>query len=293
MKRIALVRPGALGDIMMSLNFVEKLRQENKVTFFCHSSIWNILNNFITKNRIVELKPLEAYNTKDFDETINLMGYPFHEGYPHKKMGNHLLKYFAAEMGVGFDFDSFTLDLPPFPSKIKNRNSPYYITFQNKTGWSVYKEWWGWQKLIDMIKDKSPNIEIYQIGGPDDPKVENTDGSFCGDSFEDNIAAQAWARRHIGLDSVFNHTTNITWRTKGKTKSVILFGSTQKDASGYPHNDDISLGLHCQPCFKENPWVSANSLGLCDNPPNQTYEAPQHACMKGITPEMVFEKIKL
>jgi len=123
--------------------------------------------------------------------------------------------------------------------------------------------------------------------------MENIDDSFCGDSFEDNVAAQAWSRLHIGLDSVFNHTTNINWRTKGKIKSIILFGSTQKEASGYPHNENISLGLHCQPCFKENPAFSRNSLGLCENPPNQTYEKPQHACMKGITPEMVFEKMKL
>ena len=147
--------------------------------------------------------------------------------------------------------------------------------------------------LVGVIKEKNPNVEIYQIGGPNDPQIENTDGSFCGDSFEDNLAAQAWANIHIGLDSVFNHTTNINWLNKGKTKGIILFGSTQADASGYPHNDNISLGLSCQPCFKEDPKMSRVPLGLCDNPPNQTYENPQHACMKGITPEMVFDKIKL
>jgi hypothetical protein len=39
--------------------------------------------------------------------------------------------------------------------------------------------------------------------------------------------------------------------------------------------------------------MSRIPLGLCDNPPNQTYENPQHACMKGISPEIVFDKIKL
>jgi ADP-heptose:LPS heptosyltransferase len=208
-------------------------------------------------------------------------------------MEKHLLQYFSNEMGTNFSFDQFVLDLPNFPKKIKNRNTPRYITFQTKTGWSTYKEWWGWQKLINLIRNKRPDIEIYQIGGSNDPQIENTDGSFCGDSFEDNVAAQAWSNIHIGLDSVFNHTTNINWRNKGKTKSIILFGSTQAEASGYPHNENISLGLSCQPCFKEDPKMSRVSLGLCENPPNQTYENPQHACMKGITPEMVFEKIKL
>jgi ADP-heptose:LPS heptosyltransferase len=278
---------------MMALNFVQELKSKKEVTFFCSSGIHSILNSFISNNNLVNFQPLEKYKKENFEKTIHLIGYPLNEGYPHKKMSRHLLEYFANEMETKFSFDQFTLTLPKFPKKIKNRNTPRYITFQNKTGWSAYKEWWGWQELINLIKEKKPNVEIYQIGGSNDPKIENIDGSFCGDSFEDNIAAQAWANTHIGLDSVFNHTTNINWLNKGKTKGIILFGSTQADASGYPHNDNISLGLSCQPCFKEDPKISRVPLGLCDNPPNQTYENPQHACMKGITPEMVFDKIKL
>jgi len=293
MGKIALIRPGAIGDIMMALNFVQELKSKKEVTFFCSSGIHSILNSFISNNNLVNFQPLEKYKKENFEKTIHLIGYPLNEGYPHKKMSRHLLGYFANEMETKFSFDQFTLTLPKFPKKIKNRNTPRYITFQNKTGWSAYKEWWGWQELINLIKEKKPNVEIYQIGGSNDPKIENIDGSFCGDSFEDNIAAQAWANTHIGLDSVFNHTTNINWLNKGKTKGIILFGSTQADASGYPHNENISLGLSCQPCFKEDPKISRVPLGLCDNPPNQTYENPQHSCMKGITPEMVFEKIKL
>jgi ADP-heptose:LPS heptosyltransferase len=293
MSKIALKRPGALGDIMMTFNFIEKLKESHEVYYFCHRNSFNILNKFVTKNKIVNFHVLEDYKEEQFDKTINLIGYPINEGYPHKKMEKHLLQYFSSEMGTNFSFDQFELDLPIFPKKIKNRNNPRYITIQNKTGWSAYKEWWGWQELINIIKNKNPNIEIYQIGGHDDPQIENTDGSFCGDSFEENIAAQSWATLHIGLDSIFNHTTNINWRNKGKTKAIILFGSTQAEASGYPHNENISLGLSCQPCFKENSKISRISLGLCENPPNQTYENPQHLCMKGITPEMVFDKIKL
>ena len=293
MEKIALIRPGAIGDIMMALNFVQELKRKKEVTFFCSSGIYSILNNFISDNKLVIFQPLEQYKKENFDKTINLIGYPLNEGYPYKKMNRHLLEYFANEMETNFSFDQFTLTLPRFPKKINNRNTPRYITFQNKTGWSSYKEWWGWQELINIIKEKKPNIEIYQIGGPNDPQIKNTHDSFCGDSFEDNVAAQAWANIHIGLDSVFNHTTNINWLNKGKTKGIILFGSTQAEASGYPHNENISLGLSCQPCFKEDPKVSRVPLGLCDNPPNQTYENPQHACMKGITPEMVFDKIKL
>lgn len=291
MTKLSLIRPGAIGDILMVLNFVEELKKSYDVTLVCGLGIYNVIKNFVESNSLCKLEIFENHQDSNYDINIRPIGYPIEEGYPNKKMSKHLLEYFAKELNVDFSFDKLILDLPRYPNKIKHKNSPYYITFQNKTGWSSYKEWWGWQKLIDLLKEKRPDIQIYQIGGANDPKIENIDGSFCGESLEDNIAAQAWSLLHVGLDSVFNHTSNIIWRGKGKKKSVILFGSTQVDASGYPHNENISLNLSCQPCFKEDPKISRISLGLCDNPPNQTYENPQHACMKGITPEMVFEKI--
>lgn len=293
MSKIAVIRPGAVGDVIMILNSVIKLKENSDVTIFCADPVLSVIKEFVNKNGICKIAPLEQYNSASFDKTIHALGYPVCEGYPNIKMKRHLLEYFAKEMEVDFSFNNLNLSLPSFPTKIKNRDYPKHITVHNKTGWSVYKEWWGWQQLVDMIKQKMPDVEIYQIGGPNDPQISNIEGSFCGDPFEDNLAAQAWADMHLGLDSVFNHTTNINWIGKGKTKGVILFGSTQANASGYPHNANISLGLACQPCFKEDPKISRASLGLCENPPNQTYDNPQHACMKGITPEMVFDKIKI
>lgn len=292
MNKIALKRPGALGDILMTFNFINQLKEKYDVSYFCHKSCFDILKTFVNKNNIVKLYTLEEYNKDNFYKTINLIGYPLHEGYPYKKMQKHLLEYFAQEMEVVCNFNNFNLNLPPLPPLINKEDIFKYITLQNKTGWSIYKEWWGWQKLIEIIKYNIPNIKIFQIGGPGDPQLQGIDGSFCGKLFEDNVAVQAWSKIHIGLDSVFNHTTNIIWHNKGKTRSIILFGSTQAEASGYNHNINISLNLPCQPCFKENPNISNSSLGICNNPPNQTYELPQHKCMKDITPEEVFKKIK-
>jgi ADP-heptose:LPS heptosyltransferase len=290
---IAIIRSGALGDILMSFNFIKQLNINYNVFYFCHKSSYNSLSNFVKQFKLpINFQTLELYDSVIFNKSVNLIGYPLNEGYPYKPMQNHLLYYFAKEMGCDFTFDDFELDLPPLPKKIKNQNSPRYITFQNKTGWSAYKEWWGWQELINLLKDKHPEIEIYQIGGPSDPQVYNTDGTFCGDSFEDNLAVQAWSILHLGLDSVLNHTTNIQWKNKGRTSSIILFGSTQENASGYPHNKNIYLNLQCQPCFREDPKISKMSLGPCINPKGQTYEIPTHACMSNISVEMVYKEIK-
>lgn len=287
--KIAINRPGAIGDVLMAFNFLKELEKDNDVYFFCHQSIHNVLKKFVQKNNIVKhFLTTEQYNPLDYDKNINLIGYSLNDGYPYKKMQKHLLEYFADEMGCSFTFDNLKLELPALPKKIKNQNTPRYITFQNKTGWSAYKEWWGWQDLVNILKQNHPEVQIYQIGGPNDPQINNIDGSFCGDSFYNNVAAQAWSLGHIGLDSVFEVTTNIQWINKGRIPGVILFGSTQVDATGYPFNTNICLNLPCQPCFREDPKISQMPLGPCINPAGQTYDNPKHACMAGITPEIVY-----
>ena len=52
MRKIALKRPGALGDIIMSFNFIKKLKENHEVYYFCHSNSFNILNNFVVKNNL-------------------------------------------------------------------------------------------------------------------------------------------------------------------------------------------------------------------------------------------------
>lgn len=289
MDKLSIVRPGALGDAIMLLNYAAALRQDHDVTYYSAPGIHATLAPFIEANQIVNFRPDTEFDITKTDHTIWPIGYPIQEGYPYFKMKKHLLEYFADELGVPFTFDGLSL-LAPKPDAILKRP---YITIQTKTGWSVYKEWWGWSVLVSRLKTVCPGLHIYQIGGSDDPTVPGIDGSLAGQTFERNLAAQAWAQQHIGLDSVFNHTTNIVWEYAGgwRVPSVILFGSTQASASGYPHNVNLSLDLPCQPCFRENPAIAGFPLGPCINPPNQNYDKPKHACMAGITPEMVLEHI--
>mgnify|MGYP000844586305 CR=1 FL=1 len=128
-----------------------------------------LLNDFIGQNKIKE-------NLKIFIESAKKRKVPLDHVLVYGPPGlgkTTISQIIANEMGVNFDFNSFVLNLPLFPKKIKNRHSPSYITFQNKTGWSAYKEWWGWQELINLIKEKKPNIEIYQIGGANDPQGDS------------------------------------------------------------------------------------------------------------------------
>jgi hypothetical protein len=294
MSKIAINRPGAIGDIVMISNCLPKLREKyDSIDFFCHSSIARVLGNFLINNQLIDRlgssENLDSYlSLYSYEKVISPVGYPLKEGYPDVKMRKHIVDFFSDEFDVEASFDD--LNLTP-PSKPYGINRERYITIQNKTGWSVYKEWWGWQRLIDRIKLEKPEIGIYQIGGPYDPPLVNIDGTYLGASFDDNLAAQCHSEVHLGLDSVFNHTSNIRWQGIGKKSCVILFGSTQHNASGYSHNTNISLQLPCQPCFRENPDISQMSKGVCPNPSDQTYEEPKHECMARITVDMVYDKM--
>lgn len=288
MSSIALHRPGAIGDIIMISNSIPKLRKRfDIVDLFCHESIIDILGNFCTSSGLIDnVKSAKELVESDYDKVVNCVGYPHKEGYPNAKMKKHLVSYFAKELDVDVSFDDVKLTPLKPPSGI---DKPLYITIQNKTGWSIYKEWWGWQRLVDKLKEVRSDIGIYQIGGPNDPRLSGIDGSFLGRSFNDNLAAQIWSKVHLGLDSVFNHTSNYSWSGIGKKSCVILFGSTQYEASGYQHNTNISLNLPCQPCFRENPEISRASKGICPNPSDQTYSKPKHKCMSDIPVDMVYK----
>ena len=289
MSRIAIHRPGAIGDVVMISNCFPKLREQyDQIDLFCHESVIDILGGFFKNHCLVDrVGSSENLIQSNYDKVVNCVGYPLQEGYPDKKMRKHLIYFFADELGVDVSLDDLVLRLPTSPIPISQKTA--YITVQNKTGWSIYKEWDKWNDFISKIRFERPDIGIYQIGGPNDPPLLNVDGSFLGESFETNLAAQCWSKAHVGLDSVFNHTSNILWQGQGKKSCVILFGSTQHDASGYRHNTNISLELPCQPCFRENPSISQMSKGVCPNPLGQTYENPKHECMAGITVNMVFD----
>jgi len=244
-----------------------------------------------------------AYMAKD------LIGYPLAEGYPDKPMRSHLLRYFADEMGLehvgtkpyGLEtidsgiytftipaegmhgLPALTLPLPPQAKPSLSLVTPTYITVQRSAGWSKYKEWSGWNEAVDRMR--WGDVRFVEI----DKKV--------GFTLAESIAIFANARMHIGIDSFCNHLTNYYWQDEHgngrRVPGVILWGSTQSSAAGYPHNKNISLGLSCQPCFIENPSISRMDRGPCTNPPRANYsDDTPWACMEGITVERVVEAIR-
>jgi ADP-heptose:LPS heptosyltransferase/SAM-dependent methyltransferase len=289
----AVCRPGAIGDVIMTLNiipeFKESLPAGSVLHYFCHPSIGEQLGPLLIAAGVDLVEDSSTFNarSKEFVKAINLVGYPLIEGYPDKPMKKHLLEYFAKEMGI-------TADPTDLPSIVFQKPTPVhkgeYLTLHAKAGWSAYKQWDDskWAEVITRL-----NKPVVQIGTSSDPKIPGAIHDYMGTPLVTAINLIANAQLHLGVDSFSNHVTNFTWMGENevadKTPAVILWGSTQPSAAGYEHNKNLNLGLFCQPCFREDPAISQAPRGPCINPPGQVYEAPNHACMKGITVDMVVE----
>lgn len=287
------LRPGAVGDIILTLNlaskFIDKFRPE-KLVYKCHPSIAPVVGQLIIDMGFDDI----SIGDPEVGD-INLRGYPLADGYPRVPMKKHLIEYFAQELHVEPDFDSFILPKPKFPEKGD------FITVHPKAGWSPYKNWTLEHWNMVCFRLAQHKIKVIQIGGPGDPKLPNCHGRVmvtknspeaeAETMFNTCLAALANAKVHMGVDSWTNHATNIQWHGKGRTRGVILWGSTQVSASGYKTNKNISKNLPCQPCFREDPKISSMPLEMCPNPPEQTYESPKHQCMADITVKEVFESV--
>lgn len=279
-------RPGALGDVLITLNLIKAFKEKNpdtRLVYRTHPSTLTPMKDLILLAGADEVLSTELPYDPTFKE-YNLIGYPMAEGYPEKPMKRHLLEYFANEVGLeGKDF-ALKLALPP-PVL-----SGDYVTIHTTAGWSPYKNWDSkkWQELCAILKQYG--MTTVQVGGPRDMDA-GAEIKMTGQPFMKSFSILAHAKMHIGIDSWTNHATNIEWAGKGKTPSVILWGSTQATAAGYPHNENVSLGLPCQPCFREDPALSAVPRGVCPNPLGQTFERPQHACMADISVEQVLQRV--
>lgn len=318
-ERIALHRPGAIGDILMTLNLVPAFKEAHPdvdLHYYCsgHLAKPEQLGAIIAAAGCDLVGDCAHLNRKQYDRVIDLVGYPLAEGYPEKPMRMHLLDYFAYELGlrdrdlVAFDLlydpkketpsqflPSLTLRRPRRPEISEFTDGDDYATIQMTAGWSKYKQW-DHQRWID-VRD--------QLGFPTIPIAE-----VEGRTLSQSIAVFANARMHIGIDSFCNHLTNYTWEHQGggrRVPGVILWGSTQASAAGYPDNINISKGLSCQPCFRENPAISRSPRGPCISvvatPPlygtspllvaAESYDDPRpHACMDEITVEEVVEAVR-
>lgn len=278
---IALYRPGAIGDIIMTLNLIKDFKAANpgrELHYYCSGQIADQLGLVMRDAGVDEVHNCDAEQMVDYERVISLVGYPLAEGYPEQPMRRHLVEYFAAEMG-----------LKDFVLAPRARSGQYvgdepYLTLQVKPGWSKYKGWpyERWQAVVNAL----PDLKFKHLAVAGEPVIEGAERVEA--SLLEALCLIECAQLHVGVDSFGQHAAHYLG-----VPSVVVWGSTQASAAGYPESTNISLGLPCQPCFREDAAISRMPRGPCINPPRPSYQDDTPpACTDGITVDMVVAAIR-
>ncbi|GFO70871.1 hypothetical protein GMLC_44500 [Geomonas limicola] len=129
-----------------------------------------------------------------------------------------------------------------------------------------------WIELVRSLKARLPELRIVQLGAASSRPIAGVDLCLVNQT---TLAEAAWlikgALLHVDTESGLVHLA----RTLA-TRSVVLFGPTDRDYYGYPENLNLSAG-ECGNCWWSTPdWLLNCPRGLT-----------QPACMAAITPDRV------
>ena len=287
LKTLHLNRPGAIGDIIMTLQAIEKYKKLNpdtKIIYYCDPT-WMDLP--LISSAIDEVRSSSNFDIK-VPNAQNLYGYS------EVPLKHHLTWYFGKELGLDDHFYSYgfkpafkSSDNVEFNSLLASKKK--IITLHCNAGWSPYKNWdiKNWQKIVNYINASYPsNYNIVQIGKKDfalEGVIDMRDKL----SVVESIQLIKKATLHLGVDSFSNHATALL----PYTPSIILWGSTHPMVFGYGHNVNIWKPLKCSPCYKVYDWITKNPTSKCPLDPLQTYNNPQNPCMTSITVDEVLAEI--
>ena len=296
-KELHLNRPGAAGDILITLHAVEQFKRENpnwKIVYHCAPMFADLPKLCAAVDEVRETNSFTWQNS-DVKKSVNLIGYPRQEGYPNKPMQRNLVDYFADEIGVKIERYGFIPQYPAITNSVISTliaTKKKIITFHVKAGWSPYKNWdmENWQEVIDRLnkRENASDYVLVQIGAKEDPSLENIVNLRGQLSLVESIQLIKSASLHLGVDSFSNHATAILPYTPG----IILWGSTSPIGSGYLHNTNIWKNpLGCSPCYREYDSMSVDPKGKCPEDSTQSWEKPKHPCMQAITVDEVFKAV--
>ena len=132
-------------------------------------------------------------------------------------------------------------------------------------------------EYVALMKTHLPQVEIAQVGGGEELKVENADRHFLGCELELTKYILANSLLHVGCEGGLIHLA-----TALGTKCLVLFGYTSVYYYGYARNINVVSDL-CYPCA--DIWGDA-SFRICMR---GNKEPP---CMLSHTPQKVFELTK-
>ena len=308
------MRPGALGDIIMSTAACKRLKEDGYfVRYVCHpGSIEAIADNpFVDEVVAVPennwQKILEHTKELPEAEKVAFFQYPMNEGYPDTPMRQHLAHYFCEQAGVEPSTD-LSIGLVQQHLDYGAQHGTDKVIIHTTSGWSPLKNWPAdrWEELIARIQQLG--LEVVQIGSEKEPTMKGA-VKLNTPTIRHGAAVQKFSRLFIGGDSIFNHTSQAV----GK-RSIIIWGSTHPCGSGYDQNVNLVNGQiwtrdmgnggptkECQPCYREFNNMSVHPKPPCPNlVPHDITSLPEdeypartlNSCVSANTTDIVWKYVQ-
>ena len=310
-KPVLLVRPGAIGDVLMGAYAARKLKEEDpaRPVHFA-TQIGALLENNPDVDEILSLEDAERRLGEGLYDDARKLQYPVlepaglktecaphrHHDYPQNEIPYHLAALFAECAGIdglheikpgSFKIHFTTEEILKARDVLDDLGVHRFMTLQTAAGWSRYKEWYNdqWREVVKHLSDEGE--VVVHLGGRGDVPLwqpgDRPDGYISLiDSYPIRISAAIikLAKMHLGVDSVLTHVAAAV-----ETPQVVLWGSTSAKGSGYSDNENVVAPPEqgCQPCYRETHPGSVHPKGPCPF---------DHACMKRITVEAVLDAIR-
>ena len=167
---------------------------------------------------------------------------------------------------------------PKYRAEFERLNLGNYITIYSDIERDIFPpkvKAWPIRKLVEyvaLVKKFLPQIEIVQVGGLKDVKVQSADRHYLGVDLELTKHILAKSLLLVGGEGGLIHLATFLG-----TKCLVLFGSSEVEYFGYDQNINLVSEV-CRPCMYIIPSFQVCMRGAVDAP-----------CMLSHTPQTVCE----
>ncbi len=156
-----------------------------------------------------------------------------------------------------------------------------YITFHDgAVGDTLPTRMWprkNWEELLLQIKKSYPQLKIVQIGTEENFSYPQADVCLCGKTATTELPALlASSALHVDTESGLVHLAQYL-----PTKSIVLFGPSDKEFFSYKKNINLSSG-NCGGCM----WMTSHWMQQCP------LSAGGAACMQAISTDQVYQAVR-
>lgn len=318
-KIIQLMRPGAMGDLIMCTAVLPALKKQGWfIRFVAHPKFASVLEEHPLIDEMLLVKPgapgemmgaVNRLNLPSADKMVYFT-YPFYSkrDLPAHPIPIHVCHHYCDQAGVPIS-DELSVEL----TEVHEQWGQQYqdaVVVHPQSMWSPYKNWPinRWEQLVVKIENELGH-RVVQIGGASDTKLAN-ERFVETPSVRHAMAMVKHSRLFIGQDSVFNHVSQAV-----KKPSIILWGSTHPQGHGYVQNLNLVNGvvwqrpmgyegpsLRCQPCYREysGPGNNNNQRTCPYTVPYDGHVLPEkmhphqelNACMATQSVETVFRHVR-